>query len=208
MSDGKRLSRPSRRVTFQLLLGVTTIAVSILGVTSIVNQRESTIQVGIVTEKVPAGTPVGELPVALVDVPAATPHLSPLTEADVEASRHLVNSRELRVGDVLSIYDFSSPENLDFATVTIDLEVGEPKWLVRGQSVSVWVAPPASENSFSVPFVLSPHAVVDTVSRDEGFAADGVLRHVDLLVSAREVPGLVHAIANNYFLYLTPNRAP
>ena len=54
--------------------------------------------------------------------------------------------------------------------------------------------------------MLSGNAVIESVSRDEGFASDGVLRQVSILVSSEDVPGVIHALANRYFLYLVPER--
>ena len=68
----------------------------------------------------------------------------------------------------------------------------------------LWVAPPASENSFSAPFVLSGNVVIESVMRDEGFAVDGSHSQVNILMSPQDVPGVVHALANRYFLYLVP----
>ena len=68
----------------------------------------------------------------------------------------------------------------------------------------LWVAPPASENSFSAPFVLSGNVLIESVNKDDGFAADGAFRQVNIVVAHQDVPGVVHALANKYFLYLVP----
>ena len=61
-----------------------------------------------------------------------------------------------------------------------------------------------SESAFSSPFVLSNEVVIDRVAFDDGFAADAQLSHVDIRIVNRDVPGAIHALANSYFLYLTP----
>ena len=81
---------------------------------------------------------------------------------------------------------------------------GQPGWLAPGQRVSLWVAPPASENSFSAPFVLSRNVLIESVSQDEGFAADRTVRQVNLLVARKDIPGIIHALSNSYYLHLVP----
>jgi hypothetical protein len=49
--------------------------------------------------------------------------------------------------------------------------------------------------------------VVLAVSTDDGFAADATTSQVDLLVSRRALPGILHAIANNFHISLTPTDA-
>ena len=88
--------------------------------------------------------------------------------------------------------------------LTVSQTVGQPQWLAPGQVVQIWVAPPVSENSFSAPFVLSPEAVIARVSQDEGFAANGRESLIDIRVPSRDVPAMIHALANEYFVHLAP----
>jgi hypothetical protein len=55
--------------------------------------------------------------------------------------------------------------------------------------------------------VLAPTVLVLAVSTDEGFAADATTSQVDLLVSRRALPGVLHAIANKFHVSLTPSDA-
>jgi hypothetical protein len=177
---------------------------SILAVAGLVEEGNLTRTIAVATKDVSAGASARDLDVELFEVPSDTPSLPSLTSEEWESLSDMVANRSLREGDVLSARDFSLPENRDLIGITLDLSIGEPAWLTPGQRVVLWVAPPASENSFSAPFVLSANVLIDSVSRDEGFAADGAFRQVSVLVSAKDVPGVVHALANKYFLYLVP----
>jgi hypothetical protein len=96
----------------------------------------------------------------------------------------------------------------DSSVVSIQLAVGRPEWLQPGATATFWVQPPSAENSFGEPFVLAPAVVVLAFSTEDGFAADAMTSQVDLLVSRRALPGILHAIANNFHISLTPTDAP
>ena len=196
--------RISRRVILQGGIGLALVGASILGVAVLLEEGNQTRTVAVSRMDVPSGVSAGAMDIELLEIPESVPSLPTLTGDEVQGLSEMVLNRPLRPGDVLSARDFSLPENVDAAGITIDLSIGEPAWLTPGHRVTLWVAPPASENSFSAPFVLSANVVIDSVSRDEGFAADGAFRKVNVLVSPRDVPGVVHALANRYFLYLVP----
>ncbi len=116
----------------------------------------------------------------------------------------LVASRSIATSELMRALDFQEPSTLDDTVITIKLSIGSASWLHRGAAVEIWVAPPASENSFSAPFILSPEAVIDAIAVDEGFAADGASSRVDLRSPLRHAPDAIDALANGYFLHLTP----
>ena len=178
--------------------------VSLLGVAVLLEEGNQTRTVAVSRMDVPSGVSAGAMDIELLEIPESVPSLPTLTGEELQGLSEMVLNRPLRPGDVLSARDFSLPENVDVAGITLGLSIGEPVWLTPCHRVTLWVAPPASENSFSAPFVLSANVLIDSVSRDEGFAADGAFRKVNVLVSPRDVPGVVHALANRYFLYLVP----
>ena len=196
--------RISRRVILQGGLGVVLVGASILGVAVLLDEGNQTRTVAVSRMDVPSGVSAGAMNIELLEIPESVPSLPTLTGDEVQGLSEMVLNRPVRPGDVLSARDFSLPQNVDAAGIIIDLSIGEPVWLTPGHRVTLWVAPPASENSFSAPFVLSANVLIDSVSRDEGFAADGAFRQVKVLVSPRDIPGVVHALANRYFLYLVP----
>ena len=180
------------------------VGASILGVAVLLEDGNQTRTVVVSRTNVPSGVSAGALDIELLGIPKSVPSLPSLNGEELQGLSEMMLNRPVRPGDVLSARDFSLPENVDMAGITIDLSIGEPMWLTPGRRVTLWVAPPASENSFSAPFVLSANVLIDSVSRDEGFAADGAFRQVNILVSPRDIPGVVHALANRYFLYLVP----
>lgn len=193
-----------RRGLLQATLGLVFVGSSVLGVAALLEQSELSRTIAVITGDVSVGASISEVGVDFLEVPSDTPGIASLTAEEWDSLVGMVVNRSLRAGDVLSARDFSLPENRDLTGITFDLSIGQPIWLTPGQRVVLWVAPPASENSFSAPFVLSPNVLIDSVTRDEGFAADGALRQVSVLVSQEDVPSLVHALSNRYFLYLVP----
>lgn len=196
--------RLPRRALLQASLGAVLVGASIVGVATALDQSEVTHTIGLVTRDVSAGASVRDLEIEFIDIPSTVSQLGSLTQEEWDSVSAMVVNRTLRAGDVISARDFSLPGNSDLTGITVDLSIGEPSWLVPGQRVVLWVAPPASENSFSAPFVLSANVLIESVNKDEGFAADGAFRQVSVLVPFDDVPGVIHALANRYFLYLVP----
>lgn len=197
-------SRVSRRAILQASLGIVIVGISIAGVALLLERSGVTRTGGVALDDASAGTRAGNLKVEFLEVPYDLVEIPSLTTQQWDSLSDTVVNRSLRAGDVLSVRDFSFVENSDLTAISLELSMGEPFWLSAGQRVVLWVAPPVSENAYSAPFVLSGNAVIESVSRDEGFASDGVLRQVSILVSSRDVPGVIHALANRYFLYLVP----
>jgi len=204
MMAKKRSTRVPPRVLIQGGLGVVLVAGSVIAVAALIDQGRDTHTIAVSVSDVSAGVGVTDLSLDFVEVPGNLASLPSLTGGDIDGLATMVTNRPLRAGDVLSARDFSLPVNRDGSGMTIDLSLGEPAWLTPGRRVVLWVAPPASENSFSAPFVLSGNVLIESVSKDEGFAADGAFRKVNIVVAHRDVPGVVHALANKYFLYLVP----
>ena len=204
MMAKKRSTRVPPRVLIQGELGVVLVAGSVIAVAALIDEGGDTHTIAVSVSDASAGVGVTDLSLDFVEVPGNFASLPSLTGGDMDGLATMVTNRPLRAGDVLSARDFSLPVNRDGSGMTIDLSIGEPAWLTPGQRVVLWVAPPASENSFSAPFVLSGNVLIESVSKDEGFAADGAFRQVNIVVAHQDVPGVVHALANKYFLYLVP----
>ena len=204
MMAKKRSTRVPPRVLIQGGLGVVLVAGSVIAVAALIDEGGDTHTIAVSVSDASAGVGVTDLSLDFVEVPGNLASLPSLTGGDIDELATMVTNRPLRAGDVLSARDFSLPVNRDGSGMTIDLSIGEPAWLTPGQRVVLWVAPPASENSFSAPFVLSGNVLIESVSKDEGFAADGAFRQVNIVVAHQDVPGVVHALANKYFLYLVP----
>jgi hypothetical protein len=200
----KRSTRVPPRVLIQGGIGVVLVAGSVIAVAALIDEGGDTRTIAVSASDVSAGVGVTDLSLDFVEVPGNLASLPSLTGGEIGGLATMVTNRPLRSGDVLSARDFSLPVNRDGSGMTIDLSIGEPAWLTPGRRVVLWVAPPASENSFSAPFVLSANALIESVSKDEGFAADGAFRQVNIVVAHQDVPGVVHALANKYFLYLVP----
>lgn len=204
MMAEKRSTRVPPRVLIQGGLGVVLVAGSVIAVAALIDEGGDTRTIAVSASDVSAGVGVTDPSLDFVEVPGNLASLPSLTGGDIDGLATMVTNRPLRAGDVLSARDFSLPVNRDGSGMTIDLSIGEPAWLTPGRRVVLWVAPPASENSFSAPFVLSGNVLIESVSKDEGFAADGAFRQVNIVVAHQDVPGVVHALANKYFLYLVP----
>ena len=161
-------------------------------------------QVAMVINSVSAGMPVTAEDVAYTAVPSDPTFDGLLTEVEVLSRSRLVAGRSLVEGSLLISQDLVEPTTRDDSVITLSLAIGNPPWLRPGNLAELWVAAPLSESAFSSPFVLSSEVVIDRVSTDDGFAADTRVSMVDVRVPARHVPGAIHALANSYFVYITP----
>jgi hypothetical protein len=137
-----------------------------------------------------------------VNVPDSPVFDSYLTPGDVTGS--LIVTQSLQAGELIPLDAVGMEPISDDSVITLELAIGQPEWLQAGAVAELWVAPPAAENSFLAPFVLAPAITILHVTKDEGFAADSVTTRVDILVSRRHMAGVIHALANRYFVHLSP----
>ncbi len=154
MSSPSRSTR--RHATLRVSVGISLIAGSLLASFVVLESRGETHTVIITASALVAGEPVTGADLSRVQVPQSTLWDDYLSEGDEQSVDGLVASRSLDPNEPLRARDFQEPSTLDDTVITIPLSIGSPSWLHRGAAVEIWVAPPASENSFSAPFIPSP----------------------------------------------------
>jgi hypothetical protein len=193
-------------IPHRTLLGVLLIAVSVGGVGLVITSSQQTRVVAITAQEVIAGqqiSPADVISVVVPDVSVFDTYASPADFAEAP-----VVSRSLGFGHLVPLGLLGQESLSDDSIVTLELSIGSPDWLQAGALTELWVAPPGAENSFLAPFVLSPEVSILRVSRDEGFAADSLTSRVEVLVPRRHLPGAIHALANGYFVHLSPVGGP
>jgi len=188
------------------LVGIVLIAVSVGGVGIIMNASQQTRVVAITVQEVIAGQQISPTDVMAIAVPESAVFDTYAIPEDFAQSP--VASRSLGLGHLVPLSVLGQESLSDDSIVTVELSIGAPEWLRAGALTELWVAPPGSENSFLAPFVLSPEVSVLSVTRDEGFAADSLTSRVEVLVPRRHLAGAIHALANGYFLHLSPVGGP
>jgi hypothetical protein len=151
------------------------------------------------------GTALRDADVSVLDVPRNAVFDGYVGPQELDGSLFL--GSPVAPGDMIPQSAVSATPLSDSSVVSVTLSIGRPEWLQPGATATFWVQPPSAENSFGEPFVLAPTVLVLAVSTDEGFAADATTSQVDLLVSRRALPGVLHAIANNFHVSLTPSDA-
>jgi len=199
----KRRAVPPRSV-LRLVTGLTLVVVSVLAAVVVLDSRAALRPVFFADQRILPGSEVGNSDVSIAEIAENSALGTYFGLESIEAVEGLVASREIRPGELLRREDFVEPTVRQDSVLTVSQTVGRPQWLATGQVVQIWVAPPVSENSFSAPFILSPEAVIARVSQDEGFAANGRESLVDIRVPSRDVPAMIHALANQYFVHLAP----
>ena len=192
----------SRRPLGKLSFGFILVAGSAAGVAAIVSDASQTSEVLVASVSIAPGEEISRSNAEIQLVPVsplwgdfASPH-----ELDVG----LIAREVIDEGSVIPVRSLDKNVVSDDSVVTLSLSVGKPQWLTIGAPVEVWVVPPGNENSFEVPFIVAPQAVIIDVRVEEGFAADSRASTVDVLVPRRSLPGIIHALANDFFLHLTP----
>ena len=199
----KRRAVPPRSV-LRLATGLTLVVVSVFSAVVVLDSRAALRPVFFADQRILPGSEVGNSDVSIAEIAENSALDTYFGLGSLEAVDGLVVSREIRPGELLRREDFVEPTVRQDSVLTVSQTVGRPQWLATGQVVQIWVAPPVSENSFSAPFILSPEAVIARVSQDEGFAANGRESLVDIRVPSRDVPAMIHALANQYFVHLAP----
>ena len=199
-----RISRPTRLRSpwLRSALGGVLVVGSVTGVLYTLNTGVETMTVIVANSPLSAGAQIGESDTRLVDVPVHPVFESALDPATL--SGQLFVTSPLAEGSVIGANSVSPSAPTDDSTVTLQLSVGQPTWLRQGAVAELWVAPPEGTNGFGAPFVVSPHVAIIAVSRDDGFAADALTSTVDVLVPRRHVPSVIHALANGFYVSLTP----
>ena len=200
----RRLGTLPRRISWRLWAGVGLIGVSVAAMSWVVQSGSESRPVAVLGSPVAMGQKIGDSDLTWVEAPLSSAFDRFLSESEWRGSSDLVAVRLLEAGVFLTQDDLVEPTTRDDSIITLTLSVGSPPWLAPGQRAQLWVAPPLSENAFSSPFVLSPEVIIDRVAADDGFAADNTVSLVDVRVPIRDLPGVIHAVANNYFVYLTP----
>ena len=199
-----RLGTLPRRISWRLWAGVGLIGVSVAAMSWVLQSGSESRPVAVLGSSVAMGQKIGDSDLTWVEVPLSSAFDRFLSEPEWRGSSDLVAARLLEAGVFLTEDDVVEPTMRDDSMITLTLSVGSPPWLAPGQRAQLWVAPPLSENAFSSPFVLSPEVIIDRVAAEDGFAADNTVSLVDVRVPLRDLPGAIHAVANNYFVYLTP----
>ncbi len=195
-----RMRRPSARIP----LGLTVVAVSVGGVWWVINDM-NTLEPYLVTQSdVVAGTPLRDIAFEEVFLSSPGRTLELLKPGDEALGTDRTVATDIPAGAFLSHSQLTVPPPTDSTTFTTTLDLGGAPWLKPGAAVEVWVAAPLPDQSFSVPLVIAPHAVIVGVRMDEGFAADSTQVTVDLQVNRRELPSLIHARANDYSIQVSP----
>lgn len=194
----------SRGQFLRLFFGVFLVVSSIVATGLVIRGDQETELVAVAQAPIPAGMQISVEGVEYVKVPLAPPFAGFLSKEELASKLSLVTRNFVPAGAFLTDEALVEATSLDESIITLSLNLGSPSWLVSGARAQLWVAAPLSESSFSSPFVLSNEVVIDRVTFDDGFAADGQVSHVDIRIVNRDIPGAIYALANGYFLYLTP----
>ena len=193
------------RQVLRTALGVGLVLVSVVVVAVVTSDRSGTRLVFVANEALVSGQPLSTFQLSEVRVSDA-----PIFDTYLDASNFLAGSyptRSFAAGELIPLHAVSGVRPDDDTVVTIELRVGSPAWLTAGVVAELWVSTGSDTNSYSPPFVVSPEVVVVQVSREDGFAADQTSSRLDILVPRRDLAAVLHAIANNDVLHLTPVRS-
>jgi hypothetical protein len=206
MTSAQRRRLSARTPWVRAAIGGILVVGSILGVMAALSGTRDTQSVLVSNGALAPGIALRDADVSVVEVPR-----NPVFDGYVgpqELGGSLYLSSPIAPGGMVPKNSVSATPLSDSSVVSIQLAVGRPEWLQPGAAATFWVQPPSAENSFGEPFVLAPAVVVLAFSTEDGFAADAMTSQVDLLVSRRALPGILHAIANNFHISLTPTDAP
>jgi hypothetical protein len=206
MTSAQRRRLSARTPWVRVTIGGILVVGSIIGVMAALTETRETQSVLVSNAALAPGTALRDADVSVVEVPRNAVFDGYVGPQELEGP--LFVSSPVGPGDMVPKNSVSATALSDSSVVSVQLALGRPEWLQPGATATFWVQPPSAENSFGEPFVLAPAVVVLAVSTDDGFAADATTSQVDLLVSRRALPGVLHAIANNFHISLTPTDAP
>jgi hypothetical protein len=178
---------------------------SVAGVMGAVSSTNEAMTVLVATQALVPGVQIDASDLGTARVPVHAVFDGYLTELDRQ--RTLYVHAPVEKGGLVPQASVSTTPPSDATVVSLDLVIGQPAWLTAGAVTELWVAPTDAGNAFTEPFVLSPRVSIVAVSIEEGFAANGAASRVDVLVPRRDLPGVIHALANGFFITMTPVQA-
>lgn len=200
-------SPPSRRSFLtqpwvRTAIGLTLVLGSLAGVLGALNTRAETTTVLVAGETLVPGVQIVPENLSPVRVPLHAIFADYLTESDRGAVLYVTGPIER--GALIPRSSVSVNPPSDDTVVTLALSIGQPAWLSPGATAELWVSPVDTGNTHTEPFVLSPRVLIVAVSFEEGFAANSATSRVEVAVPRRDLPGVIHAIANGFYVTLTP----
>lgn len=192
----------------RLVLGLGIVGISVGGVWWVVGSAHHLEPYLITTQAVSPGQRLADVPTQTVylGTPAGNPGL--LTPESLDTHGALIAATTLASGSVLLHSHFIEPAPSEHSAFSVQVSSGGAQWLNTGHYVDVWISAPMENQQFTIPVVAAPAARIEAIRAEEGFAANPEVVRVDLSVTRRDLPALVHALANGFDIQLSPTVDP
>ncbi|WP_158665606.1 hypothetical protein [Pontimonas salivibrio] len=188
----------------RLILGLGIVGISVGGVWWVVGSVNHLEPYLIATQDVTPGQRLADVSTQTVylGTPSGNPGL--LTPEALDTHGSLIAETTLSRGSVLLEGHFVQPAPSDQSAFSVQVSSGGAGWLNTGHYVDVWISAPMENQQFAIPVVAAPAARIVAIRAEEGFAANPEVVRVDLAVTSRDLPALVHALANGFDIQLSP----
>ena len=190
--------------TARLIVGLGIVGISVGGVWWVVGSVNHLEPYLVTTQEVTPGQRLADVSTQTVylGTPSGNPGL--LTPESLDTSGELIAETTLPSGSVLIEGHFVEPAPSDQSALSVQVSSGGAGWLTTGHYVDVWISAPMENQQFAVPVVAAPAARIVAIRAEEGFAANPEVVRVDLAITTRDLPAMVHALANGFDIQLSP----
>lgn len=208
VQGGGSTSRRVLRLPWRVIAGLGLVVISLVGVTGVVLAMDRAEEYVVATEDMVPGETIDEHTLATVWLHVRDRSVPYLTPVDLASSGSRVVLRLIRAGELIPRGSLGTARSDDVTVISLPLNTGGGDSLQPGNRIDVWVSAPRPDTAYSVPQVIAPGALLLAIRQEEGFAVDPNSRFLDIEVAFRDVAPLIHALANDFDIRITPTVAP
>jgi len=208
---GRPSGTDKRRRSFWLdprfAIGLLLVAVSSIGVVSLVAAADTSIEVLTARGPLAPGDLVTAADLIATSVSVGETRSLYLTAAGLPAEG-VVLTRPVAAGELVPASAVGSVAGLHLTSVVLSLGSQLPASVAPGSRVDVWSAREIANSTFGVPVVLVPSAIVVRIVDDEGIIVGAARATVEVLIPRFSTARVLDAVANGASLAVVPVDLP
>ncbi len=188
-------------------IGIALVALSVIGVVSIVASADSSVQVFAARSALSPGERIVAADLVSKSVRLGDVGASYLTAARLPAGG-LVVTRTVSAGELIPASAVGTVAGTRVASVVVTVQGALPRSVVAGAVVELWSAAQTEDRSFGPPTVLASAATVVRVIAPDGIVAGHGGGGVEVLVQRSRLASVLEAIANEDAVSIVPVGQP
>lgn len=196
-------SSSTRRLDSRLLIGLTLVLASALGVTALVAANTKTEQVYVTTQALAVGHIIEATDVRPASLALGTVSAGYVREGELTPGS--IMTRAVGPGEILPVDAVGVAARYATTNVVVQLSSPLPAGAKVGTHVDVWAAPKRAQGQFGTPAVIISGAQIAGVTQATGVAGSTGGVRVEIVVPQSKVAKLLESQANGDAISLVPS---